>query len=234
MKEKQGQYNYEDFLRLINSPDAASSYGPTLGRLVDTWINSGIRKKEKDERPMTRTLPDETRRMLARYAGKVLVWVLPYGAVEHTYQFSPHLVSRTGPDGKRLMLDEMRCYYEFFRFLAAGEKKWNIAKCAFTKCANPYYYRKRLLPRPYAHRTGCSAHRSAVAMENQRASDDENLLPLALKYWPQWTPRKHANRSAWVAMMVNSARPPGVRSISGSSITRWQNEIRAIAERGKR
>jgi len=67
------------------------------------------------------------------------------------------------------------------------------------------YYIKKRETKVYCSRScgnAASASRSNAALDKAKR---EALLKSAAKFWPQWTERKHPNRSFWVANRVNGS-----------------------------
>ncbi len=67
------------------------------------------------------------------------------------------------------------------------------------------YYIKRRETKVYCSKrcgNAASASRSNAALDKAKR---EALLKSAAKFWPQWTERKHPNRSFWIADRVNGS-----------------------------
>ncbi|MHB1938914.1 MAG: hypothetical protein ACYCOR_20395 [Acidobacteriaceae bacterium] len=115
--------------------------------------------------------------------------------------------------------------------LGQSNARWHIALCDLCK-DTPFFLRSRIMQIPYKNGSLCKKHLPQGATRAQRASDHPHLVKLAAKHWPQWTPRKHANRSAWIALQVNAERRHDERRITGSWITRYEEEIQELIVKG--
>lgn len=65
--------------------------------------------------------------------------------------------------------------------------------------------------------------RSGSARDSQRriaGQEKDELLGLAVKFWPQWTERKHPNRALWIAMQMNAKRKGTERRITQKWVSR--------------
>ncbi len=117
--------------------------------------------------------------------------------------------------------------------LGQSKARWLIAKCDL--CADaPFFLRSRIMQTPYKNGSLCQKHLPQGATRAKRDEDHRvdhpRLLELAAKHWPEWTPQKHANRSAWTAMQVNAERRHDERHIAGAWITRYEDEIQEIVK----
>jgi hypothetical protein len=102
------------------------------------------------------------------------------------------------------------------------------------------YYIKKRETKVYCSKicgNAASATRSNAALDKAKR---EALLKSAAKFWPQWTPRKHPNRSFWIASRVNGSHVrmrtktgwTPVRDITGKWISRNAAAIQRAVRNG--
>jgi hypothetical protein len=102
------------------------------------------------------------------------------------------------------------------------------------------FYIKRRATKLYC-KQNCGNAASAVKSNAALAKAEQDaLLKSAAKFWPQWTQRKHAIRSYWIAervnverkwMEINGKRKPVTRRITRKWISRNEPAIKRRAHR---
>jgi hypothetical protein len=112
-----------------------------------------------------------------------------------------------------------------------GGRKYHLSRCGIPHCQKPYFYRQHLQSL-YKRGSGCPEHRAQAITLRARFAEREELLALAVQFWPEWTERKHPNRALWVAQQVSEGRKGAERRITQKWVSRNKVAIQAMAEKG--
>ncbi len=205
-------------------------------RHVDEWISSGYR--DGIETPLSRTLGRDLLAeldFLDREDRPFSVTVSPDGSVAGRFSRRHMLLppESIGVPMAHKKWDAETAAYIMLLFLNYEDPKHRVAlrhrlaKCSLANCASPYFYWERLYPH-YERPALCPHHRKQAAGNRARKDEREELLALAVKFWPQWTERKHPNRARWVAKKMNAARNATERHIQPKWVSRNKQEIEDI------
>lgn len=223
------QLEVDDLLDYLNG--TGDDTGRQLRVLAERWIQSGIHSDGVEE-PKSRTLPEFLREAI-RYSvdNPLILHILPDGALQGQFSFRPGLKSAVLDDRARRECDERYGAYLFLLFLNDGDLRFRLAKCLRKECAAPYFFRERLHP-IYKNGAACPHHRKQAASRRAREDERDDLLKLAAKFWPRWTPAKHPNRSLWTAGQVNAHLSGIEKRITQKWISRNAVTIKTEVERG--
>jgi hypothetical protein len=145
------------------------------------------------------------------------------------FHFAPGLQSAILDTQALRECDERFGTYLFLLFLDCGDLRFRLAKCQREGCVAPYFLRERLHP-IYKNGAVCPHHRKQAASLRAREKDRDDLLELAAKFWPRWTPAKHPNRSLWIAERVNAQRTGIETRITQKWVSRNAVQINAKVE----
>lgn len=209
--------------------------GKQLRGFSDLWISSGIHPDGVEE-PKSRILPEFAREHIrCSTDNPVSIYITPDGAVKfQAFHFfrqdqKSSILDRQAQKG----LDAYYGIYLFLLFLASGDLRFHLAKCLRKECAAPYFFRERLHS-VYKNGAVCPHHRKQAASRRAREDERKSLLQLAAKYWPQWAPVKHPNRSLWIAEKMNERRKGMERRITQKWVSRnidvWTGQVKCNAK----
>jgi hypothetical protein len=214
----EGTFSPDSFLAGLNAVIADSM----VRRHADEWISSGYR--DGIETPLSRTLGRDLLAeldFLDREDRPFSVTVSPDGSVAG--RFSPrHMLlppESIGVPMAHKICDAETAAYIMLLFLNHDDLKFRIAKCTHPGCIQPYFIRRRLR-RCYQRAALCPHHLRQAAGNRAREDEREELLALAVKFWPQWTERKHPNRAFWIAQQMNAKRKATERRITQKWVSR--------------
>jgi hypothetical protein len=222
------QLKADDLLDYLNG--TGDDTGRQLRVLAERWIQSGIHSDGVEE-PKSRKLPEFLREAIRCSVNDPLtVHIMPDGALQGHFSFRLGLESAVLDDRARRECDERKGTYLFLLFLDGDNLRFRLAKCLRKGCAAPYFFRERLRP-IYKNGAVCPHHRKQVGSLRAREDERDDLLKLAAKFWPRWTPTKQPNRSLWTAGQVNAQRTGIEKHITQKWISRNAVQIEAEVER---
>jgi hypothetical protein len=211
----ESQFRPDSFLRSLNALIAEDM----VRRHVDEWIASGCR--DGVEKPYQRILGRELLAELDREDRPFSVTVSQNGSVVGRFSQRHTLLppESIGVPMADKILDAETAAFIMLLFLNHGDLKHRIAKCTHPGCIQPYFIRKRLR-RCYQRAALCPHHLRQAAGTRARKGEREELRALAVKFWPQWTERKHPNHAFWIAKKMNAKRKGTERRITQKWVSR--------------
>jgi hypothetical protein len=108
----------------------------------------------------------------------------------------------------------------YFAELLDSPYSYHIARC--DGCKGYFAYERK--PRRSISRgtfcKSCPSSASKLRTQAYRDGEREELRALAVKFWPQWTERKHPNRAFWIAQQMNAKRKATERRITQKWVSR--------------
>jgi hypothetical protein len=228
---------FPDYGVLARQPEfirtAEDSFCQTMKLLVDQWIISGKRHDGADS-PLERnanwtgqgfpqSLETSYRRLIVN-SGISPIPVMRKDGKRRLKRTLPNLdafaqdVTRSECEvfrehGKRLAMF-------YFAELLDSPYSFHIARC--DGCKGYFAYERK--PRRTISRgtfcKDCKGAASRVRTQAYRKGERKDLLALVVKFWPQWTERKHPNRALWIAQQVNAQRKGTERRITQKWVNR--------------
>jgi hypothetical protein len=219
------QFDANEFLKALNESDGNG--GRQLRMLVDLWVESG--HSNGVEEPMRRILPEFARESIRNLAGTPLsIHIMRNGTVQCLFSFALGLRSPIVDSQALIDLEDRYGIYLFLLFLDSGDLRFRLAKCRHDGCIAPYFRRKRLRS-IYKNGAVCPHHRPQAAGNRAREVERGELLELAVRFWPTWTPASHPNRALWIAGQVNALRIGTEMRITQKWVSRNRVAIQAKA-----
>ncbi|MHB1953180.1 MAG: hypothetical protein ACYCOU_05480 [Sulfobacillus sp.] len=181
---------------VLNRTEGAEETSNKLAQLVTEWQESGPNLAKMMAKPANVPLW----RTLAKSCNATWTITKTGGASIH---LEPGIaLPEFGHSRTRTEEKEAKAKILFYK-LTLGP--WEKLGGPCPRCGK-YFIRKRANHKSYCGRR-CGSLASAEASTRKKLNEDRaKLLGLAVKFWPQWTERKHPIRALWIAEKVNAKR----------------------------